>query len=168
MTRSLSKLLPITTKPQRGGSAQMASLKNRDCTLHRLSGSKAAPGLGKSSFPISAQPRQLGQSKQTPQRKMQDPPLLPFTLCKRQYFVPAAHTPDQSRAAKAKPGLGSNPGKGILARWAQTRLQTQPSSTRGQCFESSASKRCFTPALSVSGNQTTTQAEGQVSIFRAI
>lgn len=54
-----------------------------------------------------------------------------------------SHTRPEHRATKAKPwpGLDSNPGKGTLALWTQTRLQRQPSSTQMQWFESSAPKK---------------------------
>lgn len=105
-----------------------------------------------------------GQSKQTPRRKVQDTPLLFFTPCKRQYLIPAAHTPDQSREQPKQ-----NHGQGLT----QT-LGREPwhcgckHSPAPHRFESSAPKRCFTPAISLSGNKTTTQAGRQLSILRAI
>lgn len=87
-----------------------------------------------------------GQSKQTSRRKMQDTPLQKaiFSTC-------CSHPRAEHRVTKAKPrpGRDSNSGKGILALWTQSGLQTQPSSTQGQCFESSASKKvlytCYFP-----------------------
>lgn len=112
-----------------------------------------------------------GQSKQTPRRKMQDTPLLFSTLCKGQYLLPAAHTPDQSTEQPKQnhgQGLTQTLGREPWHCGLRPGCKDSPAPHRCNGLKALHQKRCFTPANSLSGNKTTTQAGGQASILRAI
>lgn len=136
VTKSVSKPLPINTKPRRHGSAQMASLKNSTASCTGWVGAEELLAWGNhhSSFLLSPGTEQTNFSGA-------DARLL-HPLQKAIFSTCCSPTRPEHRITKAKaqPGLDSNPGKGILALWLQSRLQAQPSSTQGQCFESSASE----------------------------